>query len=61
VSVTLRYCIDTAKGRITQTMPHDTPRSQQISIAVTPTEVTIEAFGANTAQVLFSWNQEKCS
>jgi len=25
VSVTLRYCIKTAKLRITQTMPHDSP------------------------------------
>ena len=26
VSVTLRYCIKTAKRRITQTMPHDSPK-----------------------------------
>jgi len=25
VSVTLRYCIKTAKRRITQIMPHDSP------------------------------------
>jgi len=25
LSVTLRYCIKTAKRRITQTMPHDSP------------------------------------
>jgi len=27
VSVTLRYCVKTAKRRITQIMPHDRPRS----------------------------------
>jgi len=27
VSVTLKYCIKTAKHRITQIMPHDSPRT----------------------------------